>query len=89
MVATIVTNSGRVSIPDEVLEALGLQDGDVVAVEQVNDGVLLRRSLSVVKRTAGSLAEYAIYPIPTDDEMDEAIGRAIAEDFLNEDYGPR
>ena len=87
MVATIVTSTGRVRIPDEIRDALGLRDGDVVA--QVDNGVLLRRNISVAEHTAGALAEYAIYPIPTDEELDEAIGKAIAEDFLNEDYGPK
>jgi AbrB family looped-hinge helix DNA binding protein len=76
---TTMTRKGQVTIPVEIRRALGLKEGDQVAVNQNGDGIVMRRAESVVERTAGILAHYGRKPAPTIDEMEEAAAQAIAD----------
>src|SRR5439155_20155165 len=48
-----VQEKGQITLPAEARRRLGLNKGDLVAVEQTADGVLIK-PLSVVKRRSGS-----------------------------------
>ncbi|MBA3948229.1 MAG: AbrB/MazE/SpoVT family DNA-binding domain-containing protein, partial [Herpetosiphonaceae bacterium] len=53
---TVVTRKGQVTIPVEIRRALELKEGDQVAFVMGEDNqVRLKRSTSVVERTAGAL----------------------------------
>lgn len=80
MTTTIITEKGSVDVPDEIREALGLRDGDVVSVERLGDTVLLRRSPGEVDPSAGILARYAKSPSASIEDEREAFELALAEE---------
>ena len=84
MVATIINGKYRIALPDDVREALGLDDGAVVIAEPKGEDVLIRAA-NMVERSQGSLHAYAIFPTPTEDELDEALAEAWAEDEMPDD----
>ena len=63
MLASKVTTKYQTTIPLEVREKLGIQQGDMVAFEFENDGVRLRRvvplDVEYAKALAGTLSEWA------------------------------
>ncbi len=78
---TVVTKKGQVTIPVEIRRALKLKEGDQVAfVVEADNQVHLRRSESVVERTAGALRGSEA-PLPAD-QLREAAEQAIAEDVV-------
>ena len=50
---SVVTRKGQITIPAEFRKALGLKEGDKVAINLEEGEVRLSRSESVVERTAG------------------------------------
>lgn len=84
MIATIIRDNERFSITEEMREALGLEAGAVVVVERQGESIILRAA-NVAERTAGSLHVYALYPVPTDEELDDVIAEAWAEDEMPDD----
>jgi AbrB family looped-hinge helix DNA binding protein len=75
---TKVTRKGQITVPVEVRRALGLQEGDNVAV-LVGDGqVTLERRASIVERTAGALRSNQ--PALTPQQEQEAFETGVAED---------
>ncbi len=85
MVATIISGNDRVSLPDDVREALGLQDGEVVSVEQSSHGVLLRRTVDAGDHTAGILSQYAKHPPASIEDERAAFELAVAEEVAGRD----
>jgi antitoxin PrlF len=77
---TVVTRKGQITVPAEIRRALGLQQGDKVAVVLENDQVRLRRVGSVVARTAGVFRGTA-GPL-TGEELREIAEEAISEDVV-------
>jgi len=77
---TVVTRKGQITVPAEIRRALGLHEGDKVAVVLDNDQVRLRRAGSVVARTAGILKGTEA-PL-TAEELRNAAQDAIAEDVV-------
>lgn len=78
---TTVTKKGQVTIPVEIRKALGLKQGDHVAFVLGKDNqVHLRRSESVVERTAGALRgwEAAL----TAEQLREATDQAVVDDVV-------
>jgi len=63
MLASKVTTKYQTTIPLEVREKLGIQQGDMVAFELENGGVRLRRvvplDVEYAKALAGTLSEWA------------------------------
>lgn len=51
---TIVTRKGQITIPAQIRRALGLRQGDCVALTLENGRARLAKSASVVQRTAGA-----------------------------------
>ena len=45
-VGTIVDDRGRITLPQEMRDALGLQPGKEVRVERVENGIVIRRAIS-------------------------------------------
>ena len=77
---TTLTRKGQVTMPIDSRRALGLKQGDRVAVEQDGDTVRLRRTESVAERTAGMLAPYRQGPVLTIEEERAAFEAAVAEE---------
>ena len=75
---TRVTRKGQVTIPISIREALDLKEGDSVVWVMEEEQILLKRSESVVARTAGILKgeEIAL----TAEELRAAAEEAIAEE---------
>jgi antitoxin PrlF len=76
-----VTSKGQITIPVEVRKALNLKPGESVDFYKSGDGefVFRARNRSILE-LEGCLAGYG--PPLTIEEMDEAIGQAVTEDYL-------
>jgi antitoxin PrlF len=75
---TKVTRKGQITVPVEVRRALGLREGDNVAVLLDGDQVKLERRESIVARTAGMLK--IDRPTLTPEQEQEEFERGVAED---------
>lgn len=74
---SVVRSKGQVTVPAEIREALGLQEGDKVAFVLDEDRVELRRRGSVVAASAGVFKNRG--RVRTAEELREEAERAIAE----------
>lgn len=76
---TKVTRKGQITVPAEVRRALGLREGDNVAVLLGDDGrATIERRSSVVTRTAGIFKSGR--PPLTPDQEQEAFESGVAAD---------
>lgn len=75
---TVVTRKGQITVPAEIRRALGLREGDQVALVLEHDQVRLRRAGGVVARTAGLLQ--GTEPPLTAEQLRERAEHAIAAD---------
>lgn len=78
--SSVITRKGQTTIPIAVRRALGLQEGDRVIFDLSDDRVHIRRSDSIVARTAGLLRSPR--PALTADGLREAGEQAIADDVV-------
>ena len=82
---TRVSAKGQVVIPKPVREALGLNPGQALAVRRAGSGVVLTPVLEKSGRSTDEILEEVrkIYthkgPPVTLEEMDEAVGRMLAQ----------
>ena len=75
-----LSSKGQLTIPAEVRADLRLETGDRVSFEKAGDGSYRIRAVKGdIMRLAG-IVKYGGTPVSIED-MDEAIGRAIAERF--------
>jgi AbrB family looped-hinge helix DNA binding protein len=81
---TRVTRKGQVTIPAEIRHALNLKEGDTVAWIIEQDQVRLKKSESVVARTAGALKGGPALSI---EEEKAAFEQALAEDVIRRGRG--
>ena len=77
---TRVTRKGQITVPVEVRRALGLQEGDRVAVLLEDGRATLERRPSVVARTAG-IFRTGQPPLSPEQEQDE-FEHGVAQDVL-------
>jgi AbrB family looped-hinge helix DNA binding protein len=77
---SVVTRKGQITIPAEFRRALGLKEGDKVALSLEEGEVRLSRTGSVVAATAGALK--SDMPALTPSEERRQAERAIAEDVV-------
>ena len=75
-----VTRKGQITIPAEFRKALGLKEGDKVALSLEAGEVKLSRTGSVVEATAGALRS-DVPPLSPEEER-RAAEQAIAEDVV-------
>ena len=78
---TVITRKGQITIPAEIRKALKLSEGDRVAISLNGEEVKVRRSQSVVARTAG-IARSELPPLSAEEERrvaEEMIAEAAAE----------
>jgi antitoxin PrlF len=74
----VLTRKGQITVPIEIRRALGIHEGDRIALVLDNGQVRLRRAGSVVARTAGILKGKE--PALSAEELREVAERAIAEE---------
>jgi antitoxin PrlF len=79
---TKVTRKGQITVPVEVRRALGLREGDNVAVFLEDGEARLVRRESVVARTAGIFSA-ARMPLSPEQEQEE-FERGVADDVRRE-----
>ncbi|HEY9127647.1 MAG TPA: AbrB/MazE/SpoVT family DNA-binding domain-containing protein [Acidobacteriaceae bacterium] len=91
MPTATLTSKGQLTIPVEVREALGLKTGDKIDFFPNQDGsYTLQPKTGSIMEMRGILAKYAKgRKALTIAEMDEAIGEAVAEDYLRSVGGDR
>jgi AbrB family looped-hinge helix DNA binding protein len=77
---SVVTRKGQITIPAEFRRALGLKEGDKVALSLEEGEVRLSRTGSVVAATAGALKS-DMPALPPSEERRQA-EQAIAEDVV-------
>ena len=77
---SVVTRKGQITIPAEFRRALGLKEGDKVALSLEAGEVKLSRTGSVVEATAGALKS-DLPPLSPEEER-RAAEQAIAEDVV-------
>ena len=84
MPTATLTSKGQLTIPAEVREALGLKTGDKIDFFPNQDGsYTLQPKTGSIMEMRGILAKYAKgRKALTITEMDEAIGEAVADDYL-------
>jgi bifunctional DNA-binding transcriptional regulator/antitoxin component of YhaV-PrlF toxin-antitoxin module len=71
------------TLPADVRDELGVQNGGKLLLERQDNHWILVRADKLVDRTAGALAEYAKnVPLLTPAEMREAVAKAITEENL-------
>ncbi|MGH2458354.1 MAG: AbrB/MazE/SpoVT family DNA-binding domain-containing protein [Chloroflexota bacterium] len=80
--STVVTRKGQITVPIEIRDALGLRQGDRVTLVLEEGQVRLRKTRSVVDRTAGVLKQDEM-PLPAEEL------RAVAEEAISEDVVAR
>ncbi len=54
MVLTKVLPKGQITIPKKIRERLGIKEGDIISMEEVEEGVLLRKGKTLFD-VAGSI----------------------------------
>ncbi len=77
---TKVTRKGQITVPAEVRRALGLREGDSVAVTLDAGQVRLERRPGVVERTAGALRSDR--PALSPDQERDEFERGVAEEAM-------
>jgi len=78
-----VCQKGQMTLPADVRDELGVQNGGKLLLERQDNHWILVRADKLVDRTAGALAEYAKnVPLLTPAEMREAVAKAITEENL-------
>jgi AbrB family looped-hinge helix DNA binding protein len=82
---SVVTRKGQITIPAEFRKALGLKEGDKVALSLEEDKVRLSPSESVVTRTAGVFKTDE--PAKTAEELRVLAEEAIAADVIERSGG--
>src|SRR3954470_21296645 len=81
----VVTRKGQVTIPAEFRKALGIKEGDKVALSLEEGEVRLAPSESVVTRTAGIFKTDE--PAKTAEELRVLAEEAIAQDVMERSGG--
>jgi antitoxin PrlF len=81
-----VQEKGQVTLPVEVRKRLGLKKGDLVAVVETGEGVLITPQETVATRALTEIGEALKEQGLSLDEMIER-GRAIRGQLLHEQYG--
>jgi len=76
-----VTSKGQITIPKEVRDALGMGKGTTVIVIQKDGEAILRPRTGRAVDLAGFLGKPPSGVSLTVEEMDQAIGEAVAEKF--------
>jgi AbrB family looped-hinge helix DNA binding protein len=77
---------GQVTLPAEVRRALGLKKGDLVAVTQTEDGVLITPTTVVANRALDRIGEILRSQGASLEDLMEA-GRDIRGELTDEEYG--
>jgi antitoxin PrlF len=81
-----VQEEGQVTVPTELRRKLGLKKGDLVAVIETADGVLIAPETVVVNRALDSLgAALKAQGLTLEDMLDS--GAEIREELVREQYG--
>lgn len=79
MSTATVTSKGQITLPKDVREGLGLREGDKIDFEKVDGRYVIRPRNRSALELAGVLHRPGM-PALTVEEMDEAIGAAVAAD---------
>lgn len=77
---TVMTRKGQITVPVEIRRALGLREGDKVALTLCDGQVRLSRARSVVDETAGVLRSRQ--PALSAEELRTVAEQVIAEDVV-------
>lgn len=76
-----MTSKGQVTLPKDIRDKLKLKAGDSLDFRQMPDGsVIMRAANRSVFDLVGLLARPGQQPVSVE-EMDEAIGRAVSEEY--------
>lgn len=78
----VVTRKGQVTIPAELRRAFHISEGDTVAFRVIDGRLVIERGEEIARRSAGMLAEWAIQPAPTAEELREMAEEAWVEDAI-------
>ncbi len=81
-----VQEKGQVTLPMEVREKLGLKKGDLVAVEQTNEGVLITPQQVVANKALDKLGEVLRGKGFSLEELIES-GRNVRGSLIEKKYG--
>ena len=76
-----VTSKGQITIPKAVRDSLGITEGTTVIVIEKDGEAILRPKTGRAVDLAGFLGKPPSGRSLTIEEMDEAIGEAVAKDF--------
>lgn len=82
--AVKVTRKGQITIPAELRQEFGIEEGDIVYVHKGTHGIEIRTPEGWVARTAGIFREYADELGPLEpDELRERAAQAWTEDAIS------
>jgi len=82
-----VTSKGQVTIPAEIREALGLEQGDMLAFETKADYVVVSRVPTALEVAEQLDAEGVLRPLPDGMTEDEAV-TAYFNEHRDDGWGP-
>ncbi len=78
----VVTRKGQVTIPAELRRAFNIKEGDAIAFRVIDGRLVIERGEDIARRSAGILAQWAIHPPPTAEELREMAEEAWVEDAM-------
>ncbi len=83
-----VTSKGQITLPAKLRAEFGIEPGDIVVFFRDLDN---RPTFKVRRMRRGAVLAHKPWPSPpvTQEEFDEGIGRAVAEDFERADAASR
>ena len=88
MATTKMTRKGQVTIPAEIRAKLGLHEGDILSVVDVDGTVVLSNPAVAFRASLERIWEYTQgQPHVTADEIDDIVADAIVEDYLESNEG--
>jgi antitoxin PrlF len=82
MPTATLTSKGQITIPAKIRAALGLQAGDKIDFVETGAGQFaIRPRTASIRDLEGCIAKLGY--VPSLEEMDEAVARAAAENYLS------
>lgn len=81
MYTATISSQRQVTLPKAVLDQMNLKAGDKLSLELTGQQIALHK-VPDISELAGSLHQYAVRPVPTDETTDQAIMDYVGINYL-------
>lgn len=82
MYTATISSQRQVTLPKALLDNMKLKPGDKLGMELIGQQIALQK-VPDISELAGCLHKYAIYPVPTDEETDQAVTEYVGKNYLD------